>query len=82
MVREYYGKGPDARLAAALDKSRRERKQTERQALQADREKWSDACAILDVLITISDLLVVATLLAEGFHQHDRGEWRRRRGQV
>jgi hypothetical protein len=79
VTRVYFGNGAEAELAAALDKSRRERKQAERQALQADRKRWDDACDTLDSLIAFSDLLVEAKLLAEGFHQHDRGQWRRRR---
>lgn len=78
VTREYFGKGAEAKLAAALDESRRERQQAERQTLKADRKRWNDACVILDALIAISDLLVIATLLAEGYYQHDRGAWRRR----
>ena len=78
--REYYGKGPEARLAAALDNQRRERKRLEREAMQANRDEWNEACDLLDELIAVTDLLIAAVLLAEGYHQHDRGAWRRRRG--
>src|ERR1039457_1180639 len=78
--REYYGKGPEARLAATLDNQRRERKQLEHEAMQVSRDKWNEACEPLDELIAVTDLLVAAVLLADGYYQHDRGAWRRRRG--
>jgi hypothetical protein len=80
VVREYYGKGAEGRLAAALDQKRRERKQAERQALGVERNDWNEACELLDALTAVTELLVTAVLLAEGLHQHDRGAWRRKRG--
>ena len=46
--REYFGKGPEARLAATLDSQRRERKRLEREAMQANRDKWIEACEPLN----------------------------------
>ena len=78
--RVYVGCGEEARLAAAVDEHRRLRRQMERQALLADRRRWDAACSLLDELIDFTNILVEAVLLAEGFHQHHQGEWRRRRG--
>src|SRR5271167_3074058 len=79
VVREYFGNGPEGRLAAGLDQQRPERKRQEREAIQADREQWSKACGPLDELIAVTDLLAAAILLAGGYYRHDRGAWRRRR---
>jgi hypothetical protein len=78
--RVYVGCGEKARLAAAVDEHCRLRQQMDRCKLGADRERWEAACATLDELIAVTDLLVTAVLLAEGFYQHHQGEWRRRRG--
>jgi hypothetical protein len=78
--REYLGSGPEAELAAALDSHRRQQRQAQREALRADREAWASAARVLDELIEHSTLLVRACLLEAGFHQHQRGEWRRRAG--
>jgi hypothetical protein len=80
VTREYYGRGPDARLAAALDRKRREQKRLECEALQAHQARYDEACAPLNELIAVTELLVTAILLAEGYHRHDRGAWRRKRG--
>jgi hypothetical protein len=78
--REYLGGGFGAELAAALDAHRRRQRQAQREALRAEREAWEGAAVVLDELIATSNLLVRACLLVAGFHQHQRGEWRRRAG--
>ena len=76
--RIYLGRGPDAKLAAALDEERALRRVLNRRTSQADRESWTEACDPLDELIVVTDLLVSTTLLAEGYYRHDRGAWRHR----
>jgi hypothetical protein len=79
--REYVGAwdSPTAQVAAAEDRMRREAKE---RAL-ADRRAVAERLAALDapvlVLDALGDALLAATLVAGGFHRHDRGEWRRRR---
>jgi hypothetical protein len=77
--RRYVAAGYAARLAAALDSHCRVRKRLAREVPQAAGDAWDAACGPLDKLIAVTDLLVTATLLAEGFHRHKQGEWRRRR---
>ena len=79
VVREYVGCGSLGELAAQLDAEERQRR--EEQAA-----RWRDEQADLDALEApvaelseASDLLVRAALLASGYHQHNRGEWRLRR---
>src|SRR5450631_3468465 len=77
--RVYVGCGEKARLADAADKQRRLRQRIDRSKLQADRQQWQAACAPLNELIAVTNLLVKAVLLVEGFHQHQQGAWRQRR---
>jgi hypothetical protein len=77
VLREYVGAGPAAELAARLDALEREEREAERAAERAEPEALD---APLDELDGLADLLAHAGLLAAGFGQHHRGEWRRRRG--
>jgi|SRR5579884_2000273 len=77
--REYFGTGPEAELAAALDQRRQQEQQARRQAAQAERQRWDGAAAVLGQLIAATDLLVDAALLSGGYRQHERGAWRKRR---
>ena len=78
LVREYVGTGPVAEMAAAADAVRQAQRRAEAEARRAERARWETALAPLEELCLASDLLVRASLTAAGYHQHDRGEWRRR----
>jgi hypothetical protein len=75
----YFGTGPAADLADVETQlyqlDRLEAKERRQAAL--DRQQAVDAA--LGRLVEVSGLLARAALLAAGFHQHDRGAWRRRR---
>ena len=80
VVREYVGTGPLAEIAAQTDALKRQRREEQART-------WRDECESLDALDrSLEELheaarvLTQATLLAEGYRQHNRGEWRRRRG--
>jgi hypothetical protein len=49
------------------------------EAIEAESAACSEAFKLLDGLKELTDLLLKAALLSEGYHQHHRGEWRRRR---
>jgi hypothetical protein len=79
VVREYVGRGPIAELVAQMDGLERQQREAERAAWLV---KWAEQNALdapLDELNELADLLARAALLAAGFHQHKRGEWRKRR---
>jgi hypothetical protein len=78
-TRLYLGNGEAAEEAAAEIERRRVERQARADALRQDEERHAAAAAPLEELCELSDLLMRATLVGEGFHQHDRGEWRRRR---
>jgi hypothetical protein len=76
--RYYLGRGPEAELAAAAIELRRAQREADRAAARAREERWQEAELALAEMSIISDLLVRAALYAAGYHQHARGDWRRR----
>jgi|SRR5450759_2759252 hypothetical protein len=81
VVREYVGGGELGRLAADVDYIARQTRQIEREESAAERDRIA---AIEDPIIAFGravDLAVSCELLVAGYHRHDRGPWRRRRGQ-
>ena len=83
VVKEYVGAGPKAEAAATEDAQAREAREAQRQAiherLSALEQQWTGPVEEFNQLSTSCEALVVGTLLARGFHQHDRGAWRKRR---
>ena len=68
---------PAAELAAAADGLRRLGREAAARERHAERERHREAEAPLLALCERTDVLTRAALLAAGFRQHDRGEWRR-----
>jgi hypothetical protein len=79
VVREYLGGGAIGELAAQLDAIGWAKREADR-AARAEREEVKALDAPLNELDGLADLLVRAALVAAGFHQHHRGNWRKRRG--
>jgi hypothetical protein len=84
VVRTYHGKGELAKLVAEEDALARADRAAAREAARETRRSRLVALdaedSALDALIVLTDLLVRATLLAAGYHQHHRSEWRKKRG--
>jgi hypothetical protein len=81
VVREYYGTGELGRLAADVDDIARQTRLVEREERDAERDRIA---ALEDPIVAFGravDLAVSCELLVAGYHNHDRGPWRRRRGQ-
>ena len=79
VVSHYIGRGEEAEFLAELladqrrDRERRRmQKRLEREALESDEQ-------LIAILSELSDSVTKAALLVTSFHQHHRGEWRRRR---
>jgi hypothetical protein len=79
VVREYVGSGLLGQLAARLDAEERRLREEEQARRREERERLDALVASVEELCEASDLLVKAVLLASGYHQHKRGEWRKRR---
>jgi hypothetical protein len=81
VVREYIGVGTVGELAARMDALERHEREAVRAVRRAQRAELEALDAPVAELDQMADLLARAALLAAGYHQHNRGEWRRRRVQ-
>ena len=81
VVREYVGGGVLGELAARLDAEVRRRRDEERASRREERERLEALAAPLEELCEAAEVIARAALLASGYHRHNRGEWRKRRGQ-
>jgi len=72
----YLGGGPEAVEAARVDAERRAQEQAERM----ERAEAEQLNAQMDQLCRLVQRLMSVVLYSEGFHRHDRGAWRKRRG--
>ena len=80
VVREYVGRGALAELAAEMDALRRRRREEEAKAWRRERESLEALDRTLEELYEAAEVLARASLIAAGYHQHHRSEWRKRRG--
>ena len=78
--RVYIGKGRTAKAAAKCDASQRRERQARIEAWSAERAEIEALDRRLDELDDLADLLAEAALVAAGYRQHHRGEWRKQRG--
>ncbi len=79
VVREYVGGGLVGKLAPQLDAIEHDKRETERGVARARQQANATLDAPLIELDELADLLVAAAMSATGYHQHNRGEWRKRR---
>ena len=82
MRREYVGGGLAGELAARYDERERDARLEEAEMVRRKRARVAEAEVPLDELCDLSDLMVRAMMLAAGYRQHHRGEWRKRRGEA
>ena len=80
VVREYIGAGETAELLAQMDATERHERRIDREVERGVRERIGAMDAAVAELNELADLLVAAAMLAAGFRQHNRGNWRKRRG--
>ncbi|MGH3148865.1 MAG: hypothetical protein ACRDTR_24050 [Rubrobacter sp.] len=84
VVREYVGPegSPLAELAAHADLLEREEREEEARVQREERERLEALEAPVEELCEAAEVLAHAALVAAGYRQHNRGEWRKRRCQV
>ena len=80
VVREYVGGGVLGELAARMDTLERLQREEEAAAWKEEREQMEALEAPVEELCEAAELLAKAALVAAGYHQHKRGEWRKKRG--
>jgi hypothetical protein len=81
VAKEYVGAGLVGELAATLDaadRREREAKRRERREEQARHEALEEQ---VKGVCEAAELWARIALLAAGYHRHERGEWRKRRGE-
>ena len=79
VIREYCGTGEAGEWADAEDRQRRLKRGQERQAWERLKEELEATDGTLKTIDTICRFYMRAVLEAAGYHQHDRGEWRKKR---
>jgi hypothetical protein len=82
VVKRYVGGGRIGELAARLDAIERMKTEADHEIGRLEREEIGALDAPLDELNKLADLLARAALLAAGFRQHHRGEWRKPRART
>jgi hypothetical protein len=80
VTREYIGAGPVGWLAAYQDAEKLRERAEARAARMAERAHLDALADSVRDLDDVADLLVQVAMLATGHRQHNRGEWRKRRG--
>ena len=78
-VREYVGTGEKARQIADGDAARRTAEREYRERIMAEQARYREADDALKIYCLAVDATLRSALEVAGYHQHDRGEWRKRR---
>jgi hypothetical protein len=81
VVREYVGGGVLGELAAHMDAEERRLREEEKASRREERERLDALTAPGEELCEAAEVIARAVLLASGYHQHNRGEWRKKREQ-
>src|SRR4051812_23701473 len=79
VVREYVGGGVLGELAARYDAAIRADRAAKNRAWSATAVRFAELDADIALIDEAVRAVVVSELEAAGYHQHGRGEWRRRR---
>jgi hypothetical protein len=79
VVSRYVGSGEVAQLIGQFSALRREEDRERRAEIAAERNAMLAADRAVDDVMSLANELMQEALQAEGFHQHDRGEWRKKR---
>jgi hypothetical protein len=80
VTKEYAGGGLVGMLAEECENEQREQRAYERARLEKRRAESVALERSMREIEQMSDALVRISLEAVGYRQHERGEWRRRRG--
>lgn len=80
VVKRYVGAGYSAQMIAELERLARQERETKAGVERAVRESLDELDALLSPLNAIADAAIAAAMVAAGYHRHNRGSWRKRRG--
>ena len=79
VVKRYIGAGDLAEAMACLEALDRERREEQRAAVKAQRDRLDALDQRVAELSRAVDAALHDALSAAGYHRHDRGAWRKRR---
>jgi len=82
IVREYVGGGAIGELSEQLDAMEREQRQERAEAIREAKARMDSFDELLTEFETVADNIGRGLLIAAGYHQHNRSEWRKRNEQV
>jgi hypothetical protein len=80
VVKEYLGTGPVAEATAQLDEEDRRRREEAAEAWKEEMRRMEEVEVPIEALCDAAETLARAALVAAGYRQHNRGEWRLKRG--
>ena len=80
VIREYVGGGILGEASARLDADERQRREEKAALWREERERLEALDGQTEELYEAAEVMAKAALLGAGYHQHKRGEWRKRRG--
>jgi len=80
VVREYVGGSVLGQLAARMDIDKRRRREEEAALWREERQSLEALDGLTEELYEAVEVIARAALLSAGYHQHRRGEWRKKRG--
>ena len=78
VVREYIGAGSVGEIAHKQDLIRRSESSVERESMLLQKVEHAALLSDIDSFIDLAECIASGFLVLSGFHQHHRGEWRRR----
>jgi hypothetical protein len=81
VIREYVGGGLLGELAARMDAEGRRLREEEKVSRREERERLDTLLAPVEELCEAAEVIARSALIASGYRRHNRGEWRKRRGQ-
>lgn len=79
VVKQYVGAGPLAGLVAAQDDEARAERATAAESQRVERNRFAGIDRTVTGIDETIEALLRTCLVVSGYHQHRRGEWRRRR---
>ncbi|HUY32085.1 MAG TPA: hypothetical protein VMV69_04835 [Pirellulales bacterium] len=79
VVREYVGTGEMAKLSALMDEHERARRKAVAEASQAALAEMQAVETVVAEFCQLVDRATRFAFVANGYHQHHRGEWRKKR---
>lgn len=80
VVKQYVGRGPKAETTAAEDARERAKREAIRCSAAEEQQRHEALEELVGNLSRQTEKMLNAALVAAGYYQHNRSEWRRRRG--